>query len=30
MTIELSLVLCFVAETPSSRAVATGYCKPVQ
>jgi hypothetical protein len=22
--------MCFVAETPSSRAVATGYCKPVE
>ena len=22
--------MCFVAETPTSRAVTTGYCKPVQ
>jgi hypothetical protein len=24
------LFFCFVSETPSSRAVTTGYCKPVE
>ena len=25
-----SLIMCFVAETPKSAAIATQYCKPVQ
>ena len=25
-----TLVMCFVAETPTSPTVATGYCKPVK